>query len=504
MTNQPDTYDYIVVGAGTAGSVVAARLSEDPHTRVLLIEAGAATTTTTSRFPPAWTALIPSSQNWGGSMTIQSATGTAPHIGRGRGVGGSSSINGMIFIRGHRDSYADWENVGAKGWSFDDLLPYFKRSETAVHGDSALRGQDGPLKVAPAERLHDVTAAMVSAAVECGHPRAADISSGDEIGVGPVDLNIVDGKRQSAADAYLDNALDRPNLDLVSDALVHRVLVEGNRATGVEYRTGAAVATAFGGEVILCAGAIGTPQLLMLSGIGPQEHLREAGIEPVHDLPGVGANLQDHPITVVLYTAARTVPPSTRNHGEAVAMVRTALAETGAPDIHLMFSENLAGIGPEAPNHYGILVSGAQPHSRGSVRLAGSDPALLPLVDPNFLGDERDLETLVEGIRVAHRIANAPALDSWRNQELVPGAAFDDPEALRGFVKASVGSHYHPVGTCAIGDTVDAVVDTELRVHGIDGLRVVDASVMPSLPSNNTVATVYAIAERGAELIRQQ
>ena len=503
MSEQPKAYDFIVVGAGTAGSVLAARLSEDSNTRVLLLEAGADAVTSTSDYPPAWTALLASAQNWGGTMTVQAATGTAPHIGRGKGIGGSSSINAMIFARGHTDSYADWADSGAKGWAFDDLLPYFKRSETALHGDPALRGVDGPLTVQPADQLHEVTQAMLTAAIECGHRRATDISGGLELGVGPVDLSIVDGRRQSAADAYLTAALNRPNLVLLSNVLAHRVLVDQNRAIGVQFGVGAAVETAFADEVIVCAGAIGTPQLLMLSGIGPADHLREVGIDVVRDLPGVGSNFQDHIISIALYQAAHTVPPSTRNHGEAIGLLQSDLAETGAPDLQLMFTENLVGIAPEVPNHYGMLVSLLQPHSRGTVRLAGADPSLLPLVDPNLLSDERDLAVLTQGVRIAHEIGNALALAGWRGVEVIPGAAADDPQALQGFVKASAGSHYHPAGTCAIGDTVVAVVDNDLRVHGIDNLRVVDASVMPSLPSNNIIATVYAIAERAAELIRR-
>lgn len=501
MTSSTATFDYVVVGAGAAGCVVASRLSEDPQLRVLLVEAGSGATTATSDFPPAWPALLASSQNWGGAMSVQAATGTTPHIGRGKGIGGSTAINAMIFARGHRDSYADWADGGAKGWTYDDLLPYFKRIETAAPGHGELRGDDGPLTVAPAGVLHAVPEALLSAAVNLGYPRASDVSGGQEIGFGPVDLTIADGRRVSAADAYLGTALSRPNLTFVSDALVHRVSVAGHRAIGIEYSIGRSVSTVTAGEVILCAGAIGTPQVLMLSGIGPAAHLREVGVEVVHDLPGVGSNFQDHPLSVALWRAARPVPHSTLNHGEVIGLLRSDVAETAAPDIQLVFVENLVGAQPEAPNHFGMLVSALQPHSRGAVRLAANDPTVLPLVDPDFLGDARDLAVLTQGVRAAHEIGNASALDSWRAEELIPGQAVADPEALREFVKASVGSYYHPAGTCAMGDTVDAVVDGDLRLHGIDNLRVIDASVMPSLPSNNTVATAYAIAERGADLI---
>ena len=275
-----------------------------------------------SAHPPEWQTLLRGPADLGGPTTTQAATGTEIHLARGRGIGGSSAINAMTFLRGHRDSYADWNQFGARGWTFDDLLPYFKRSETATHGDPCVRGADGPLVVAPASPLNEITVALLTAAIQSGYPRAKDISGGLEIGFGPSDLTIVNGARQSAADAYLLPALERPNLRLVTDAVVQRLLVGNGRCAGIEYRdrSGRVTTARSSAEVVLAAGGIGSPHLLMVSGIGPASHLRAAGVDVVFDLPAVGSNLQDHPLTGVVYRASWEVPAARNNHGEVIGV----------------------------------------------------------------------------------------------------------------------------------------------------------------------------------------
>jgi choline dehydrogenase len=435
---------------------------------------------------------------------VQSATGSSVRLVRGRGIGGSSTTNGMMFVRGHRTSYAAWENVGAKSWGFDDLLPYFKRSETAVGGDPVLRGDSGPMRIAEADPLNPVIVAGLDAVGQCGYRRATDISGGLEIGFGPCFLNIAAGKRLSAADAYLLPALSRSNLQFVADATVHRLRIENGRCTGVEYSAadGASISVACSDEVVLTAGTIGSAQLLMLSGVGPQQHLRDVGVGVTLDLPGVGANFHDHVLAPVVYSAARPIPPGTSAHGEVIGLIQSEYAGDG-PDAQLLFVDS-TGIGLPGDDGsvvgYVILASVMLPLSRGSVRLSGPDAGAPPIVDPNYLGDERDLRTLVAALRVAREIGGASAYDPWRAAEAAPGPA-DDDDVLRDFAKVAYQSYFHPVGTCAMGDTGMSVVDSELRVHGISGLRIADASVMPSIPSANTAATVYAVAERAAELI---
>jgi choline dehydrogenase len=412
----------------------------------------------------------------------------------------------MNFVRGHRGSYDAWVKAGATGWGFEDLLPWFRRSEHTTGRDPAVRGDAGPLTVGPAAARHPVAAAGLQAAAQAGYPRAADISSGLEEGFGWCDLNIVDGRRQSARGAYLTPALNRRNLDVVTSALVHRVRLEGHRCTGVDYSVGTDVLSAgCSGDVVLTAGTTGSAYLLLRSGIGPQRDLRSAGIDVTTDLPGVGANLFDHPMSGVVYRSAQPVPAGQNNHGEALGLIRSD-PDADMPDVQIMFvdvplrAETLPG--PAIGEGYTLATSLMLPRSRGSVRLASAEPGTPPLIDPNYYADPRDLHAFAAGLRAARDIGRAAALDPWRGEEVLPGPDVNDDASLRAYLRRNLRSYAHTGGTCRIGTDEEAVVDTDLRVHGISGLRVADASVMPSAPSANTNATVYAIAERAAALIQ--
>jgi choline dehydrogenase len=506
MASNGSRYDFVVVGAGTAGCVIAGRLSADGTARVLLLEAGSAEPLDLMAVPPAWPGLMGTSADWADQTVDQEATGSPVPWPRGRALGGSSAINGMNFARGHRASYDAWARRGAKGWGFDDLLPFFMRSEHTEGRDPALRGQDGPLRPAPAAQGHPVARAGLQAAAQAGHPIATDISSGAEQGFGWCDLNIIDGRRQSAADAYLRPVLGRPNLDVVTGALVHRVTITAGCCTGVEYSVGAEMFTVVSrAEVVLTAGTVGTPQLLMLSGIGPRAHLSELGIDVVSDLPGVGRNLHDHPMSGIVYSSARPVPPGMNNHGEVQGLISTGIGAHG-PDVQVMFVDVPlradALPGPDIGHGYTIAVSLMTPFSRGSLRLASNVPGAAPVIDPRYYTDARDLDMMVAGLRMAREIGRADALAPWRDTEALPGPGVADDEQLRAYLRRNTRSYSHYAGTCALGTDGMAVVDTELRVHGIEGLRVADASVMTSPVSANTNATVYAVAERAAELIR--
>jgi choline dehydrogenase len=499
-----DRFDYVVVGAGSAGCVLAARLSEDPHNRVLLLEAGAANGPENMAVPPAWPTLIGSEVDWGDTTVPQtSAGGIARRYPRGKVLGGSSCTNAMVFLRGHRANYDDWAAAGATGWEYEDLLPFFKRTETTDGRDPAYRGTDGPMRVAPAATPNPLSYAYLDAAVDTGYHHSDDLNGSDQEGISWLDLTIVDGIRQSAADGYLRPVLDRPNLSVLTDALAHRLIMASDRCIGVEYSVGTEVRRAYPQrETILSAGAIGSAQLLLRSGIGPAEHLRAVGIDTVADLPGVGANLHDHPHAGVIYTAAQPIPPGQNTHTALVAAVRTT-PDLAAPDIQLLFTDlpyhppSIAG----PASGYTIAFTTLHPHSRGTVRLASPDPTTAPLIDPNFFGDDRDLVAMLTALDMAREIGSSPALDQWRDDEALPGPDMHDESELRDYLRRDTDPYYHPVGTCRIGTDPAAVVDPQLRVHGIDGLRVADASVMPSIPGANTNATVLAIAERAATLI---
>lgn len=496
-------FDYIVVGAGTAGCVLAARLSQDPAARVLLLEAGGFERTRAMTVPNAWPENLDSPANWGNTTTSQAEAGPVVYP-RGQALGGSSAINAMAHVRGHRSVYDGWAQGGAIGWGFADLLPYFRRSETAAGRDPELRGTAGPIRVAPAVDRHPVAQAFVAGLRAAGCPDTDDLSGARQEGVAWPDLAIADGERVSSADGYVRPALGRPNLTVLTDCLVTQLKFHRGRCTGVNYVHGGRHAIApTSGEVVLSAGAIGTPQLLMLSGIGPTRHLRTIGIDPVADLPQVGENLQDHPIAIMSYSSTSPLPASKYNHGEACAAVRSELA-VDCPDLHLLpILLPLAPAGYELvpAGGYALVVSAVAPSSRGSIRLAAADVQQAPLIDPGFLRDPKDLDRLATGLLMIREAAADPAFDQVRQAEVWPGPDVRTGVDIRSYIRRTVSSYYHPAGTCRMGSDASAVVDCELRVRGLTGLRVADASILPTIPNAHPNATVLAIAERAAELI---
>lgn len=481
-------YDFVVVGGGTAGSVIAARLSQDERASVPLLEAGDGQAPAVGAVPPPWPALLQTSADWGDTTVPQAATGTSVSPARGRVPGGGFAINAMAFVRGHRSSYDAWPAMGATGWGFDDLLPYFKRSENTVGRDPALRGTGGPLTVGPASAPSPVVAALPEGAEQAGHRRAADISGGAEEGFGWSDLNTVGGRRQSAADAYLRPVLDRPNLTVTTGALVHRLLLGDGRCTGVEYSTGDGKTTSVAlssTEVVLTAGAVGSAQLLMLCGVGPQAHLRDMAVDVALDLPGVGSNLHDHPVGYVVHHSARPVPAGANNHGEAHGLLRTDAASDG-PDLQMFFGDIPIPVPsaevPEPGHGYAIGVSPMRPYSRGTVRLQGAEPGALSRVDPNYFGDDRDLAAVVQGLRMARDVGQTPALAAWRGTRAQPAPQVSTGEDLRDYARRPVTSSMHPVGTCRMGEDAMAVVDGETaraRHHGTADRRRLRAAVDP-------------------------
>ncbi|MFF1678064.1 GMC family oxidoreductase [Streptomyces sp. NPDC058256] len=503
MRTAATTYDYVIVGAGSAGCVLAARLSEDEDARVLLLEAGGEPPPE-STIPAAWPMLLAGETSWPDATVVQPALGVSVPWPHGRAVGGSSAINAMLHLRGHRSGYDAWPAAGAKGWAFDDLLPYFRRTESAPHRDAALRGTSGPLTVSPALTPSPLAVSVLEAAQQAGYARADDVSGGLEEGFGFPDLAIVDGRRLSAADAYLTPARQRPNLRVVTGALVHRVLVRGGRCVGVEYSVGSELVTvACEREVVLSAGAVGTPQVLLRSGIGPASQLSGLGIDPVADLPGVGKNLHDHATVGVTYATPEPVPDSI-NHSELVGLVRSQ-PEVAVPNLQIF----LISVPMNAPSlplpecGYSIGVGLMTPHSRGTLRLSSANPSSAPLIDPGYLRDRRDRDALEEGLRITRSIGRSPAMAAWHGEEVLPGPGISDA-SLGDHLRVGVTTYFHYVGSCRIGTDELAVVDTELRVQGVTGLRAADASVIPAAPTANTQATVLAIAERAAALVKDQ
>lgn len=531
--SHPTSADYVIVGGGSAGCVLAARLSEDPAVQVVLLEAGPPDTSILIQCPAGLAVLAKTGQaNWGFHTVPQPGlNGRRGYQPRGKVLGGSSSVNAMIYTRGHRADYDAWAAEGNEGWGWDDVLPWFKRAEHNERGADAFHGAGGPLNVMDLRSPHRFGPIFVEAARQAGFPVNRDFNGATQEGVGLYQVTHKDGERFSAAKAYLAPNRGRANLHVVTGAHATRVLFEGRRAVGVAYRRGRAeLEVRARREVVLSAGALLSPQLLMLSGVGPAAHLREHGIPVVHDLPGVGRNLHDHVDVVQVIDAPHLTDLFglswrgavnavkgilewrrqrsgllTTNFAEAGGFIRSTPGEP-LPDLQLHFViGKLLDHGRKTVfgHGYSCHVCLLRPKSRGSLTLASADPFAAPRIDPNFLADPDDAQRLVRGFKVMRSILSQPALAAHRGRELdASGQARTDAE-IEAFVRDHADTIYHPVGTCRMGSGALDVVDARLRVHGLDGLRVADASIMPSIVGGNTNAPVIMIGEKAADLLKE-
>jgi choline dehydrogenase len=498
-----ETFDYIVVGGGTAGCIVATRLSEDPGVSVLLLEAGGDERRPDIETPERWLELMGTDVDWGYETVVQVATGRPVPTPRGKALGGSGSTNGMTYLRGHRRDFEEWAALGAIGWDYAGVLPYFKRAEDVPDGDPRYRGRGGPLHPARESEGDWLGARWCEGSHHLGYPLADDFNGAEMSGVGPTDSLIVDGRRESTATAYLRPAMDRPSLTVQTHALARRLVIGGGRCAGVEYLRGGAVLTAAAAEeVVLCSGAIGTPHLLMISGIGPADELGAAGISALADLPGVGRNLHDHTLLAgIRYRAGR--PLSRIERGGATLLAKADGGDHG-PDLHLgaMDFDYHFAWQPPVPDGFSMVVGGMRPRSRGTVRLASADPDAPPLIDPRYLTEPEDVDQLITGIEIVDRIVATGVFDELGGESETTAILRRDRAGVEQAVRDSLGTYMHPVGTCRMGVDADAVVDHELRVNGVRGLRVADASVMPVIVSCNTNAACVMIGEKAADLIR--
>ena len=525
-------YDYIIVGAGSAGCVLANRLSEDSGSKVLLLEAGPTDKSMWINIPVGFSKLMNNPQyNWMFATEPEdSVKGRSIPIPRGKTLGGSSSINGMLYVRGQPLDYDTWSQLGNRGWSYDSILPYFKKSENfEPGGNDPARGTGGPLNVADMRERHEMVEAFIDGGVSMGYKRNKDYNNGEQEGFGYFQVTQKNGERWSTARAFLNPAKARGNLEIQTDAMTTRVLLEGKRCVGVEYMQGGMKKTARAArEVILAAGAVKSPHLLELSGIGQGELLQSWGVSAAHELPGVGENYRDHyaprmnwfcklPITLNEQTRGLTFVKEIAKYylqrrgiltwtaGVAYGFVKTR-PELETPDVQLTFAHasyaNAADRVLDKVPGMTITLYQCRPESKGSIHLKSPDAMAAPAIRPNFLADAIDRDTLVAGMKMARAVVHTPPMAKYLDREKSPGDAVQTDEQWLNFARENGQTTYHVVGTCKMGQDRMAVVDDQLRVHGIAGLRVADASIMPTMVSGNTNAAVIMIAEKAADMIR--
>lgn len=520
-------YDYIVVGAGSAGCVLAHRLSADPSRTVLLLEAGHGDRSPFIHMPAGISRLVHNRRiNWDYYTEPQrKLVNRRLWWPRGKVLGGSSSINAMCYIRGQAEDYDGWAQAGCAGWSYAELLPYFRASENSYRPPSVFHGKDGPLDVSELPFRNPLSTVFIQAAIEYGLLTNPDFNAGSQRGVGFYDVTQRAGRRCSSATAFLGASRGRPNLTVLTGSWVTRICLAGDRSVGVELVQGRKLNRVAGGEVVLAAGAVNSPQLLMLSGIGPPAHLESMGVQVAVPLPGVGHNLQDHLDYATLYTCLQPLTydfgatrealaalrywlthsgPAVSNIAEAGGFVSAGQGDRSRPDVQLHFVPlqlDDHGRNRMSGNGFTLHASLLRPESRGYIELRSSDPHDKPAICPNYLESEVDLDTLTAAVTLSRDIIRQPAFQAFRGREIFPGCGIDDAVSVRESIRRKAETIYHPVGTCKMGTGSDAVVDSSLRVHGIRGLRVADASIMPRIVSGNTNAPTIMIAERAATLI---
>jgi choline dehydrogenase-like flavoprotein len=524
-------FDYIIIGAGSAGSILANRLSEDPKVSVLVVEAGGSERHLFVSMPAAFIKTIDDPRfNWCfKTEQADGVNGRAIHFPRGKALGGSSAINGHLYVRGQARDYDTWGQLGNRGWSYDDVLPYFRKSEHRPMGDETVRGHDGPLHVTDVHERHPLCEAFIKGAQELGIPLDPDYNKGSQDGVSYYQRTIRNGRRWSAAHAFLRPAMKRPNVTVVTGAVVSELTFEGTRATGIRYRHhGRPKEAQAGREVVLSAGAIASPQLLQLSGIGPGELLRSIGVPVRHELAGVGEGFQDHYAARVSARVKAQQTLNERARGVRLAWEVTKWLAAGkgmlafspahvatflksmphldTPDLQFVFTpasyaQGVIGALEPLPG----MTAGTwqmRPESKGYVRARSNDPHDAPVIQPNYLTAETDQRALIEGVRWCRRFLGMPALQPYFESEVQPGAGIERDDEVLDYARSTGSTVYHAVSSCRMGNDPMAVVDDQLRVRGLHRLRVIDASVMPTMPSANTNAATMMIAEKGADLLK--